>query len=218
MLFRSTTTTASNDPDIDIRIVGSVGDGPVGGANVKVQTSTGVTLQNAVSSQLAGYDIVLKTKGKNYPLLLEASGGTDLITNLPPDFVLKSSALGPATGTVVNLNPFTTLARSTAEQMASGATSNNFRTALTFVTSEFNSGLTTLASDAVMSGFIDDSNLPEMVKSSETLAEIFRRVHAIRRASGRSSTVDQVIGLLGADLTDGAFDGRGAAATARIVS
>ena len=44
-----------------------------------------------------------------------------------------------------------------------------------------------------MNTAINDSNLAEMVKSSETLAETFRRVHSIRRASGRTSSVDDVI-------------------------
>ena len=78
-------------------------------------------------------------------------------------------------------------------------------------TAQFNSGLTTLAAGGVMDATINDSNLPEMVKSSETLAEIFRRVHSIRRASGRTSSVDESSEVLGADLTDGKLDGRGAA-------
>ena len=64
-----------------------------------------------------------------------------------------------------------------------------------------------------MDATINDSNLPEMVKSSETLAEILRRVHSIRRASGRASSVDDVVRVIGADLTDGKLDGRGATAT-----
>ena len=44
-----------------------------------------------------------------------------------------------------------------------------------------------------MDATITDANLPEIVKSSETLAEILRRVHSIRRASGRTSSVDDVV-------------------------
>src|SRR5688572_567008 len=205
--------TPTDDPDIDVEVAGSVGDGPVTNAAIKVQASSGALLQNVVGSQLAGYNVTLKTKGKYFPLLLEATGGTDLVTNLPPDFVLKSSALEPRSRVTANLNPFTTLARATAEQMSGGATSANMRTALTSVTAEFNSGLTTLAAGGVMSSTIDNSTLPEMVKSSETLGEIIRRVHSIRRASGRTSSPDDVIAVIGADLIDGTLDGRGATRT-----
>ena len=205
--------TADLEPDIDVAVEGSVGDGPVANATIAVRTSTGALLQNVVGSQLAGYNVTLKTKGRFFPLFLEATGGTDLVTNLPPDFTLRSSALAPGNRTTANLNPFTTLAIATAEQMSGGATAANVRAALGTATSKFNSGLTTLAAGGVMEATINDSNLPEMVKSSETLAEILRRVHSIRRASGRASSVDDVVRVIGADLTDGKLDGRGATAT-----
>jgi hypothetical protein len=210
--------TPTDDPDIDVEVAGSVGDGPVINAAIKVQASSGAVLQNVVGSQLAGYNVTLKTKGKFFPLFLEATGGTDLVTNLPPDFVLKSSALEPRSRVTANLNPFTTLAHATAEQMSGGATSANMRTALSSVTAEFNSGLTTLAAGGIMSSTITDSTLPEIVKSSETLGEIIRRVHSIRRASGRTSSPDDVIAVIGADLIDGTLDGRGATRTDKHAS
>ena len=216
---------ADTDPDIDVSIDGSVGDGPVTGAQVSVRSKDGTVLQNVVSSQLAGYNVTLKTKGKFFPLFIDATGGTDMITNQPPDFKLRSSAPEPRAKATANINPFTTLALATAEQMGNGPTSANIRTALGTATTRFNSGLSTLAAGGVMDATITNSNLPEMVKSSETLAETLRRVHSIRRASGRTSTVDDVIDVIGADLTDGKLDGRGgprtdvhASATAALVS
>lgn len=209
----ATDPTADADPDIDVQISGSVGDGPVANAQLTVRSNSGQVLQNAVSSQLAGYDVALKVKGKYYALSLEASGGTDLVTNLPPDFKLKSAALDPRTGTIANLNPFTTLAVSTAGQMSGGASSANIKTALNSVVTQFNSGLSTLATSGVMNTKIDASNLGEIVKSSETLAEVFRRVNTIRVASGKTSSVDDVIDVLAADLADGKLDGIGAAKT-----
>jgi putative Ig domain-containing protein len=216
---------ADPDVDIDVAIDGSVGDGPVAGAQIVVTSSAGTVLQSVVGTQLAGYSVTLKTRGKYFPLFVGATGGTDMITNQPPDFALRSSALAPSGKTTANINPFTTLALATAEQMGSGLTSGNIRTALGTATTRFNSGLSTLAAGGVMDAPINNSNLPEMVKSSETLAETLRRVHSIRRASGRTSSVDDVIRVLGADLTDGTLDGRGAprtdahaSATAALVS
>src|SRR5688572_6812752 len=205
--------TADAEAEIDVALEGSVGDGPVVNAQINVVTNAGLALEGVVGSQLAAYNITLKTKGKHYPLTIEASGGTDLVTNLAPDFLLRGAALEPRSRTTANLSPFTTLAIATAAQMSGGATAANIRSALGITTAAFNSGLTTLASGGVMDAAIYDTNLPEMVKSSETLAEIFRRVHSIRRASGRNSSVDDVIQVIGADLTDGRLDGRGASRT-----
>ena len=69
-------------------------------------------------------------EGQKLPAVLEATGGTDMVTNLPPDFALRSSALEPRSRATANLNPFTTLALATAEQMGDGATTGNIRTAL----------------------------------------------------------------------------------------
>jgi hypothetical protein len=206
------------EAEIDTNLSGSVGDGPVANAQLTVRAVGGQILQNVVSSQLAGYDVVLKVKGKFYPLTLAATGGTDLVTGLPPDFGLRSAALAPGGTAIVNLSPFTTIALSTAEQMSGGATAANIRTALDKVVGEFNSGLTTLVTSGVMSTRIDNTNLGEIVKSSETLAETLKRVHAIRSAGGRTSSVDDVIGVLGADLADGKLDGRGSARTDSYVS
>ena len=107
-------------------------------------TKRGDVLQNAVGSQLAGYNVVLKTKGKHFPLFIDATGGTDLVTNLTPDFTLRSAAVEPRSRTIANLNPFTTLAVAAARQMSDGPTASNFES-LSTRHCEFNSGLTTLA-------------------------------------------------------------------------
>src|SRR5829696_1332807 len=69
--------TPTDEVDVDVEVAGSVGDGPVANAAIKVRANTGALLQNVVGSQLAGYNVTLKTKGKYFPLLLEATGGTD---------------------------------------------------------------------------------------------------------------------------------------------
>lgn len=209
---------AAAELDTDVDLSGSVGDGPVAGAQLTVRSSAGNVLQNVLSSQKAGYAVLFKTKGKYYPLLVEASGGTDLVTNLPPDFVLASAVTAPSNRSIANLNPFTTLAVSTAKQMPGGFTSADVQSALATVVAKFNSGLTTLASSGPMSTQITDSNLAEIVKSSETLAETFRRTNAALIAARGSSTVSAVIDALGADLVDGQFDGKGGARADATVS
>ena len=102
--------------------------------------------------------------------------------------------------------------------MSGGPTSSNIKLALDAVVAELNSGLTTLVVGGPMNTAITDANLAEIVKSSEALAETFRRVNSVLRAAGRSSTVDGVIEMLGADLVDGKLDGRGAAKTDKQAS
>jgi hypothetical protein len=224
----SSDSASAADPaatDVDLDLAGSVGDGPVAGAQLTVRSKAGDVLQNVISSQSAGYAVLVKTKGKYYPLLVDAAGGTDLVTNLSPDFVLESAVLAPRNKAIANLNPFTTLAVAAAREMPGGFTSSNVQTALDSVVANFNSGLTTLVSSGPMSTQITDSNLAEIVKASETLAEILRRTNAAVVAARGSSTIAGVIASLGADLADGNLDGHGTAnvdagvsAVAKIVS
>ena len=206
------------DVSTDVQLSGSVGDGPLVGAQLTIFSNSGDVLSTQISDQSAGYTVQLKTKGKYYPLIVDATGGTDIVTSLAPAFPLESAATAPRNKAVANLNPFTTLAISAARQMGGGLSSNNIDSALGAVVAEFNSGLNTLASSGPMSTPIDDSNVAEIVKSSETLAEIFRRTNSIVVAARGASTVTGVITALGGDLTDGRFDGQGGGSTDAFVS
>jgi hypothetical protein len=208
---------AGADTEVDASIRGNLNDGPVVGAQVTVRTRSGGVLQNGVSDQRADYAIAVKTASTSYPLLFEATAGTDIVTNLPPDFTLASAVLEPRS-TIANLNPFTTLAIATARQMPSGITTANIETALENVMLQFDTGLVSLAIGGPMSTPIEDSNVAEMVKTSEALAEIFRRVQSTMRSAGRTYSVDEVIERLGADLIDGKVDGHGGPMTDRQTS
>jgi len=159
----------------DHELTGSVGDGPIVGAAVRVRASDGTDLGNMSSDANAGYNITVRTKGKYYPLSIDARGGIDLVTGLAPDFALKSVALEPGKKTVANLNPFSTLAVELAAELPGGLTKENVAIALNRVTTRLNSGLLALAGEAVMTQPIDASTIAEMVKASETLGETIRR-------------------------------------------
>jgi hypothetical protein len=209
-------STSPNTP-YDIQMSGSVGDGPIIDAELTVTSSTGEVLTNVVSDQTAGYNIQIKTQGKHYPLTVKASGGLDLVTNLPPDFELVSVLTDPSKKTVANLNPFSTLAVAVAKEMG-GDLSANLVPAMAAVVTELNSGLDALAASGPMNTTVDDSTLPEIVNSAETLAETFRRTDDLVRASRGDSSIDAVIGVLASDLVDGTLDGRGAAHVDPFVS
>ena len=81
--------------EADFELSGSVGDGPVVGAAMRIMQKDGMLLSELESDASAGYNIVVKTKGKYYPLTVDARGGIDIVTNLAPDFVLIGAALEP---------------------------------------------------------------------------------------------------------------------------
>ena len=74
----------------DHEVTGSVGDGPIVGATVRIFASDGSELDSMPSDASAAYNITVRAKGKHYPLSIEARGGTDLVTGLAPDFRVPS--------------------------------------------------------------------------------------------------------------------------------
>jgi len=203
----------------DHELSGSVGDGPIVGATVRIVAADGTDLGSMNSDASAGYNITVRTKGKHYPLSIDAEGGTDLVTGLAPDFVLKSVALEPGRKTVSNLNPFSTLAAELAAELPGGLTKENLAIALNRVTTKLNSGLVTLTGEPVMTRALDAATIAEMVKASETLGETIRRTRDSLVAVGRQVDGDAVVAAIASDLTDGKLDGAGGAkADARIAA
>jgi len=203
----------------DHELSGSVGDGPIVGATVRIVAADGTDLGSMSSDASAGYNITVRAKGKHYPLSIDAQGGTDLVTGLAPDFVLKSVALEPGRKTVSNLNPFSTLAAELAAELPGGLTKENLAIALNRVTTKLNSGLVTLSGEPVMTQAIDAATIAEMVKASETLGETIRRTRDSLNAVGRQVDGDAVMAAIASDLTDGKLDGAGGAkADARIAA
>lgn len=208
----------ADEAELDVAITGSVGDGPIVEATLTVFAKTGEMLSSVISDETAGYNIELRTKGKYYPLVIDARGGVDLATQLPPGFTLRSASTEPRKKAVVNVNPFTTVALAAAEQMNGGLSSSDISAGLAAVLAEFNSGLTSALSLDPMTTPIDDGNLAEIVKASEVFAEILRRTRDAVARTASGMTIDGVIEALGADLVDGSLDGAGAANTNRRVS
>jgi len=61
-------TTASASP---VNISGSVGDGPVTGATVRIYNQTGVQIAAVLSDNTATYKTSVNAMGSEYPLVLE---------------------------------------------------------------------------------------------------------------------------------------------------
>lgn len=196
----------------ETRVSGSVGDGPVVGAAITIRDQAGVELASFESNVLAGFNVSVKVKGAQYPLMFNASDGTDLVTNLTPDFEMTGAILRPSTRVVSNINPFSTFAISLASEMPGGVTAKNIEAADMIVSDQLNCGLMTLVSSGARQTHIDENNITEIVKASETLSEIVRRTRDLLSNAGYFATGDSVIAALGADLTDEVIDGRGGSA------
>ncbi len=203
----------------DHRISGSVGDGPISGATIRILERDGAELAQLQSDTSAGYNITVRTYADQYPLSLEASGGTDLVTNAAPVFTLRSAVPNRGADTVANLNPFSTFAFELAGELPGGVDAANLAIAESAVTAEFNNGLTTLADASPMSSRIDSSNVAELVRASEALGETVRRARDALGTSGFASSGDAIVGALSSDLTDNVVDGLGGARSdARIAA
>jgi len=202
------TTDASTDA-VENHLTGSVGDGPVAGASMQVMSKDGSVLEQFVSDSFADYDAMVKTKGENYPLTIEADDGTDLVTNLAPELTLYACIGNPGKNTRQNVNLFSTLAVEIARDMSGGMTNSNCASAEQTAIQLFNAGLSSLKSTGPSSTKIDGSNVAEIVKASETLSEIAKRTRDYQQMFGHSSSANQVLSELGSDALDDVIDGRG---------
>jgi hypothetical protein len=193
----------------EYELSGSVGDGPVVGAAMRVFRRDGELLTEFTSDIAANYNVTVKTKGKHYPLTVEATDGIDMVTLLAPDFRMVSAVLDPGKKTVSNINPFTTIALEMASDMAGGQTISNINVAIDVTVNQLNSGLLTLTSTGPMSTRVDASNIAELIKASETLGETIRRTRDALLVVGQPANGDIIVGSLGSDLTDFVVDGIG---------
>jgi hypothetical protein len=190
-------------------LTGSVGDGPIVGAKVRVLAKDGTKLAELESDGSAGYTVTVRTKGKYYPLTLDARNGVDIVTNLTPDFDLFGAALEPSKKSVANINPFSTITYELARDMVGGISKSNLDNAQAVVSEALNSGLSTLVETGPMSTPIDTTNIAEIIKASETLGELVRRIRDLQQMHNRAASGNSVIRAVASDLTDGVIDGRG---------
>ncbi len=195
-----------------IELSGSVGDGPVVGANMRVVSSSGEILAEFQSDSNASYNIELTALDSDYPLSIQATGGTDLVTNQPPEFMLKGAAINSGSASVANVSPFTTVSVALAQNLNGGGTSTNLVDAQEIVSSALNFGLDGLAATGPMETRIDGDNIAEIVKGSETLAEFIKRTRDLLQGAGFASSADSIVNDLAADLPDGVVDGIGVGA------
>jgi hypothetical protein len=198
-----------DDSAITATLSGSVGDGPVVGSALSFFDREGVDLASYSSGSNADYQLSLRLQPEQFPLTIEAHGGTDLVSGVEPDFSLLTVVLEPGKQLTANLNPFSTLIVQTARYLRGGPSPNNIASARTSVLGHFGFGLDRRIVPDPLQTQIDATNVAVMVKSSEAAGETIRRVRDTLLGTGVQSA-DEVMEALAADLIDGIVDGRGA--------
>lgn len=204
-------TATTSDPSATISTVtvtGSVGDGPIVGAQVSAYSAKGKLLATQVSDSSANYSVKVDSDLQKYPVIFVAEGGVDLVTGSRPDFKLLSVTMNP-TEQSVNINPFSTLIVRTAQMMPGGFSVRNYEHAKTAIQENLTFGLDrTIIPDPITSE-ITSANVAQIVKASEAVGEMVRRSRDVLISGGYGVNGDAVIDALAADLSDGVIDGRG---------
>ena len=195
--------------EFDVLLTGSVGDGPIVAAALRVSTKDGALLAELESDSSANYEVNVKTKGRDYPLVIDARGGLDLVTNATPDFVLTGTVLSPSKKAIANINPYSTVAMEMARDMAGGASKSNIEIAESIASTQLNFGLASLLEPGPISAEIGIDNIAEIVRASEALGELVRRTRDWLGTAGVNVSGDTVVQRIASDLVDGVLDGRG---------
>jgi len=204
-------------PGNEVVFGGSVGDGPVTGASVKIYSSKGHVLGTIVSDSKASYQARIRPQSDDYPLHLVASGGTDLVTGKTPDFRMESVKVR-AKDAIVNINPFSTMITQVAKKLPGGISSSNINTARTLVMNRLTFGLDRSTLSDPITSPLTSGNVAQLVKASEAFGEAVRRTRDMITSTGQPITGDGVLRALAADMVDGHPDGLGAGGTSPTVT
>ena len=196
----------------DIRIAGSVGDGPVTGATIEVWNVRGEMIGSMKSDNTASFNSRIRVKRSSYPLLLKVLGGIDLVSGRAPDFQMLSVMQDRYTRQV-NINPFSTLIVKIAQALPGGLTPDNIRVASAFVMQASAYGLDAAVISDPISSLLTDDNVASLMKASEAMGEMVRRTRDRMQAAGHQVSGDGVMDALAADMNDGRLDGLGVAGT-----
>ncbi|HFD79524.1 MAG TPA: hypothetical protein ENK05_03880 [Gammaproteobacteria bacterium] len=198
-------------------VTGSVGDGPIAGATLNIYDRDGNLIQTETSDSNASYSARIVADASAYPLTIEVVGGIDLVTGRAPDFKLVSVMDHPSVKHV-NINPFSTLIVEAARTMAGGLSEENIARVRETVMAQLNFGLDPdLIADPIGTP-VSEKNAAAMVKASEALGEMIRRVRDRMAAGGGTVDADQVVRAIAGDVVDGVLDGAGDAAADRRIS
>ena len=199
---------SDNSVPTSVDLSGSVGDGPIIGATVEVYSANGKLLDTMLTDNQSSYTRQFRAKGKDFPLTLKATGGTDLVTGMAPEFDLYSVMMSPSEK-IVNINPYSQFVVKIALAMPGGINDGNIETAKAYVSEELGFGVDRGLVGDLISDEVVESTVANVVKGSEALSEMIRRTRDKYLITGTAITANEVIAALAADMTDGVLNGVG---------
>ncbi len=185
---------------------GTIVDGPVVDASVRVLDADGNQVANTTADSNARYSVSVPASAR-MPLRVEASGGNDLVTGGPLDFTLLGSVTNSGTQTL-NLSPLGSLA-SEAASCAGDLTGGSLQAAWENVAEKLSMGLDTSVMGNMLSDAVNADNIATVVLSNEALGETFRRTANALAAAGEPADMNSVLQQMACDLADGEIDGNG---------
>jgi len=173
-----------------MNLAGSVGDGPIVGANISIVDGTGNPVVEVTGDLLAGYEVSVPD-GAPLPLTVTATGGTDLVTGRPAEFPLKAVVFetGPAT---LNVIPYTTLAVAIAEcrgDLTPGGLNDVWAT----LDQQLNMGWRSDVVGDPMVAALGADNAATILLANEALGEVLRRPEAALSSAGRAVTQQELL-------------------------
>lgn len=181
-----------------IVVSGSVGDGPVVGAALQLVDASGRVLTRDESTATADYRLEIPPDAP-YPVLVNASGGTDLVTGRALDFPLTGAILSP-NSTTVNISPLTTLAIRGAQCSVGGLTEAGLQRAWDRIYAEQSFGLDDMLVNDPMTDKVTAINVGTLVLANEALGEAVRRTMAAMSASGQALGGEEILRQIACDL------------------
>lgn len=205
----STTALWKKRESVDVTLGGSVGDGPAVDSAIKVFLTDGRELANTRSDDQGRYAVAFTIAEDRAPLLIEAEGGIDIVTNEAPDFTLLSALWTLEENATANVNPFSTIAVEVARDLGGGINTGNLVRGQEIVVNALGSALTSLAKTGPVETPITGSNAAEIIMASEALGEIVRRTRDALDAAGYPTSGNMIVQRLGSDLIDGVIEGHG---------
>ena len=183
-------------------VSGSVGDGPIVGADITVLDAFGNIIARGVSDERANYQVDIPG-GSHLPVSVHVIGGTDLVTQRPADFQLLSliTEVGEQT---VNVSPLTTLV-ARAAQCANDLSETKIDQLWQAVDRDLNIGLDSAVFGHPLRDPVTADNVETAVLANEALGEWIRRAGSSLLTSDVS--LEQIVQTVACDLGDGAMDG-----------
>jgi len=214
-LFILSGCTGTTEPDDSFLLTGSVGDGPIIGADITVFDANGTALVSGPSDSSARY--VLDVPGDAaFPLTVEASGGIDLVTGVNSDFVLRTATFGPSQ-LVANVSPVSTIAVQTAVCMSGDVSAENIDFAIASMNSELSMGLDMARTGNPIFDPVDASNIADIVLANEAIGETLRRSRDALAGTSSPFSLHDIIDQVACDLGDGQLDGIGPNVEKRVI-